>query len=132
MFLQGIKNAQDIQEEVDYVQVQIDGRQDMFLWWQLVHQQVCIKNDKPTEEQRSGSSENQLHSVVVDEDLKDRYLDGCWNVDCVAFSDLNNGQVSDWQLTLRKLAMIRIQRPANRLWDISFINTNTNLIYTKK
>lgn len=74
MFLQGVKNAQDVQEEVDYVQVQIDGRQDMFLWWQLVHQQVRIKNDEAAEEQSSGSSENKLHCVIVEEELKDRYL----------------------------------------------------------
>lgn len=74
MFLHGVENAQDVQEQVDYVQVQIDGCQDVFLGGQLMHQQVGIENDEPAEQQSSSPGEDQLHCVVVEEKLKDRKL----------------------------------------------------------
>ncbi len=74
MFLHGVEDAQDIDEQVDYIQVQIDGCQDVLLWWQLMHQQVSIENNEPAEQQSSSSSEDQLHCVIVEEKLKDTEL----------------------------------------------------------
>lgn len=67
VFLHGVKDAQDIDEQVDYIQVQIDGCQDVLLRWQLMHQQVGIENNEPAEQQSSGPSEDQLHCVIVEE-----------------------------------------------------------------
>ena len=44
------KNPQNVQEEVQNVQVEIDGGQDVLLWGDLVHHHVHIKDDKTTEQ----------------------------------------------------------------------------------
>lgn len=80
VFLHGVQDAQDIDEKVDYVQVQIDGCQDVLLRWQLMHQHVSIENNEPTEQQSSGPSDDQLHGVIVEEKLKDTELHSWWNV----------------------------------------------------
>ena len=39
----GLQDSQDVEEEVDEVQVQVDGGQDVLLCRQLVHDQVSVK-----------------------------------------------------------------------------------------
>lgn len=79
MFLHGVEDAQDVQEQVDDIQVEIDGCQDVLLWGQLVHQQMGIENNEAAEQQSSGPSKHQLHSVIVEEELH-RQLHSLWNV----------------------------------------------------
>lgn len=69
VLLHGVKDAQNVQEEVDYVQVEVDGGQYVLLGWQLAHQNVCVVDDEAAEEQSAGSSENQLHRVILEENL---------------------------------------------------------------
>lgn len=58
-----------MQEEVDYVQVEVDGGQYVLLGRQLAHQNVCVVDDKAAEEQSTGAGAHQLHRVVVEENL---------------------------------------------------------------
>uniref|UniRef100_A0A8D3D290 Beta-2-microglobulin n=1 Tax=Scophthalmus maximus TaxID=52904 RepID=A0A8D3D290_SCOMX len=49
VLLHGVEDAQDVQKEVDDVQVEVDGGQDVLLWRQLLHQQavfVCSVESK--------------------------------------------------------------------------------------
>lgn len=58
-----------MQEEVNDVQVQVNGGQDVFLRGQLVHQKVGVIDDEATEQQSSCTSKYQLHCVVLEEEL---------------------------------------------------------------
>lgn len=69
VLLHGVEDTQDMQEEVDYVQVEVDGGQDVLLGWQLAHQNVCVVDDEAAEEQRTGAGKHQLHRVIVEEKL---------------------------------------------------------------
>ena len=70
VLLHGVQDAQQVDEEVDDVQVQVDGGQDVLLRGQLVHQKVCVVDDEPAEDQRSGAGEEQLCRLVVEEHLR--------------------------------------------------------------
>lgn len=59
-----------MQEEVNNVQVEIDGGQDMLLGRELLHQQVGVVDDEAAEDQSTGSSKDQLCTVTVEKELK--------------------------------------------------------------
>lgn len=61
-----------MQEQVNDVQVQVDGGQDVLLRGQLVHQQVGVKDDEATEHKGSSTSEHQLHRLIVEKQLSDK------------------------------------------------------------
>lgn len=66
-----------MQEEVDNVQVEIDGGQDVLLRGELLHQHVGVVDDEPTEDQSPSSSQDQLCAVTVKEKLnKDQNMCG--------------------------------------------------------
>lgn len=69
VLLHGVKDAQNVQEEVDYIQVQVDWGQYVLLGRQLAHQNVCVVDDEAAEEQSAGAGAHQLHRVVVEENL---------------------------------------------------------------
>lgn len=56
-----------MQEEVDDVQVEVNGGQDVLLRGQLVHQQMGVIDDEAAEEQCSGASKHQLRGLIVEE-----------------------------------------------------------------
>lgn len=56
-----------MQEEVDNVQVEVDGGQDVLLGRELLHQQVGVVDDEAAEDQGSGSGHDQLCAVTVEE-----------------------------------------------------------------
>ena len=58
-----------MQEEVDDVQVQVDGGQDVLLGGQLVHQEMGVIDDEAAEQQSPGTGKHQLRGVVVEEEL---------------------------------------------------------------
>lgn len=57
-----------MQEEVDNVQVEVDGGQDVLLRGELLHQQAGVIDDEAAEDQRPGSSHDQLYAVTVEEE----------------------------------------------------------------
>ena len=65
----GVQDAQQVDKEVDDVQVQVDGGQDVLLRGQLVHQKVRVVDDEPAEDQRTGAGKEQLCRLVVEEHL---------------------------------------------------------------
>lgn len=68
VLLHGVNDTQDVQEEVDDVQVEVDGGQDVFLGGELLHQQVGVIDDETAEDQGSGSGQDQLCAVTVEEE----------------------------------------------------------------
>ena len=70
VLLHRVQDTQDVQEQVDDVQVEVDGGQDVFLRGELLHQQVCVIDDEATEDQSPGSSQDQLSAVTVEEELQ--------------------------------------------------------------
>lgn len=71
VLLHRIQDAEDVQEQVDDVQVQVDGGQDVFLWGELVHDQVCVVDNEATEEQGPCPGEYQLYCLIVEEELQE-------------------------------------------------------------
>lgn len=70
VLLHGVQETQDVQEEVDNVQVEVDGGQDVLLGRELLHQQVGVVDDEATEDQGPGSGHDQLCAVTVEEELR--------------------------------------------------------------
>lgn len=70
VLLHGVEDPQDVQEEVDDVQVEVDGGQDVLLWGQLLHQQVGVVDDEAAEDQGPGAGQDQLCAVAVEEELQ--------------------------------------------------------------
>lgn len=70
MLLHGVEHTQDVQEEVDNVQVEVDGSQDVFLGGELLHQKVGVVDDEAAEDQGPGSGKDQLCAVTVEKELE--------------------------------------------------------------
>lgn len=70
VLLHRVKDTQDVQEEVHDVQVEVDGGQDMLLGGELLHQQVGVVDDEAAEDQSPGSSQDQLGTLAVEEELQ--------------------------------------------------------------
>lgn len=70
MLLHRVQDTEDVQEEVDNVQVEVDGCQDVLLRGELLHQQVGVVDDEAAEDQSPSSSEHQLCAVTVEEELQ--------------------------------------------------------------
>lgn len=69
MLLHVVQNTQDMQEEVDNVQVEVDGGQNVLLRGELLHQHVGIVDDKATEDKCPSSSQDQFCTITVEEKL---------------------------------------------------------------
>lgn len=118
MLLHRVQDTEDVQEEVDNVQVEVDGCQDVLLRGELLHQQVGVVDDEAAEDQSPSSSEHQLCAVTVEEELqRQRSQLGTIsrlyypNYFCIHILYLYN----KLKLTLMKPAMSRIHRQAKRL-----------------
>lgn len=70
MLLHGVQDTQDVQEEIDDVQVEVDGGQDVLLGGELFHQQVGVIDDEAAEDQSPCPGQNQLCAVTVKEELQ--------------------------------------------------------------
>lgn len=70
VLLHGVQDTQDVQEEIDDVQVEVDGGQDVLLGGELFHQQVGVIDDETAEDQSPGPGQNQLCAVTVKEELQ--------------------------------------------------------------
>ena len=64
-----LENPQDVDEEVDEVKVEVNGGKDVLLRWELVHDDVSVKDDEATEEQSTTNGENKLKSLAPEEQL---------------------------------------------------------------
>lgn len=60
VLLHGVEDTQDVQEQVDNVQVEVDGGQYVLFGRQLAHQNVRVVDDEAAEEQSAGSGTRQL------------------------------------------------------------------------
>lgn len=69
VLLHGIQDSQDFHEQVDDVQIQVDGGQDIFFWRKLVHQHVGVKHNECRKQQGSGDGINKLQSFTMEEKL---------------------------------------------------------------
>ena len=64
-----MENPQDVDEEVDKVEIEVDGGEDVLLRRELVHDDVSVKDDEATEEQSTTNRENKLESLAPEEQL---------------------------------------------------------------
>lgn len=70
MLLHRVEDAQNVQEEVDDVQVEVNGGQDVLLRRELLHQHAGVVDDEATEDQGASSSQEQTCIVTVEEELQ--------------------------------------------------------------
>ncbi len=70
VLLHRVNETQDVQEEVDDVQVEVDGGQNVLLRGELLHEQVGVVDDETAEDQSPGSSQDQFCAVTVEEELQ--------------------------------------------------------------
>jgi len=59
-----------VQEEVEDVEVQIDGSQDVLLRGELVHHHVGVEHDEQREHDRTRHRDGLLHQLRGKDDLK--------------------------------------------------------------
>lgn len=69
--VQLVKNAQYVQEQVQYIHVQVDGGQDVLLRGEDGHHLVCVEDKEQAEEDGSGEREGHLEGWTLEEDLQD-------------------------------------------------------------
>lgn len=70
MLLHGVQDAENVQEEVDDVQVEVDGGQHMLLGGELVHEEVGVIDDEGTEEESTCPGVHQLHHIIIEKQLE--------------------------------------------------------------
>ena len=68
-----IEDSEDFDEQVNHVQVQVDGRQNVFLRGEFVHQHVSVENNESREQQGTGNCIHQLKCLTVEEKLKENH-----------------------------------------------------------
>lgn len=68
-----IEDSEDFDEQVNHVQVQVDGRQNVFLGGEFVHQHVSVENNESWEQQGTGNCIHQLKCLTVEEKLKENH-----------------------------------------------------------
>lgn len=70
VLLHRVEDAENVQEEVDNVQVEVNGGQDVLLRRELLHQHAGVIDDEATEDQGPSSSQEQTCIVTVEEELQ--------------------------------------------------------------
>lgn len=118
VLLHRVQDTEDVQEEVDNVQVEVDGCQDVLLRGELLHQQVGVVDDEAAEDQSPSSSEHQLCAVTVEEELQ-RQRSQLGTISRLYYPTYFCIHIlylyKKLKLTLMKPAMSRIHRQAKRL-----------------
>ena len=64
-----LQDAEDVDEQVEEVQVEVDGGQYVLLRGQLVHYHVHVKHDEATEQQSSSNGDDKVKCLVPNEYL---------------------------------------------------------------
>lgn len=64
-----LHEAQDVDEEVDEVEVEVDGRKDVLLRRHLVHDHVGVEDDEAAEESGPAHRDDKLGSLAPEEHL---------------------------------------------------------------
>lgn len=64
-----LHEAQDVDEEIDEIEVEVDGRKDVLLRGHLVHDHVSVKDDEATEESSPAHRDDKLGSLAPEEHL---------------------------------------------------------------
>lgn len=64
-------DAQDVDEEVEDVQVEVDGAEDVLVCAELVHEQLSVDDDKGAEEEGATHAQEHLHARVEREEELD-------------------------------------------------------------
>lgn len=70
VLLHRVEDAENVQEEVDNVQVEVNGGQDVLLRRELLHQHAGVIDDEATEDQGPSSSQEQTCIITVEEELQ--------------------------------------------------------------
>ena len=65
-----IQDAQNLNEEIDNIEVQVDRGQNVFLRRQLMHQHVSVKHNESRKQQSSSNGIHQLKGLTVEEKLE--------------------------------------------------------------
>lgn len=69
---ESLHDAEDVEEEVDKVEVEIDRGQDVLLRRQLVHDHVRVKDDEAAEEDCASDGEDKLQRLAPEKQLERR------------------------------------------------------------
>ena len=63
------KQAQQVKEEIDDIEIEVDGRVNVLLRRDLVHNHVSVKDDEQREENCSSSSQSTVHCLALEKHL---------------------------------------------------------------
>lgn len=55
-----MQDAQNVDEQVDDVQIQVDCCQDVFFWRQSLHQQLCVEDDEQAKDKSAAQRQHNL------------------------------------------------------------------------
>ena len=72
LFLHSLKDSQNLNEEINYVEVKVDRSQDVLLRWQFIHQHVCVEHNERRKQEGTRNGIHQLKCLTVEEKLKKR------------------------------------------------------------
>lgn len=70
VLLHRVEDTENVQEEVDNIQVEVNGGQDVLLRRELLHQHAGVIDDEATEDQGPSSSQEQTCIITVEEELQ--------------------------------------------------------------
>lgn len=68
VLLHRVEDTENVQEEVDNIQVEVNGGQDVLLRRELLHQHAGVIDDEATEDQGPSSSQEQTCIITVEEE----------------------------------------------------------------
>jgi len=71
LLLRSIENLEDLQEEIDDVEIEINGSENVFLGRQLVEQHVGVHNNETRKQNGTEDGEHELHGLTLNEHLHD-------------------------------------------------------------
>ena len=67
-----LEDTQDVDKQVNKVQVEVDGGNDVLLRRELVHDDVGVKDDKTTEQHSPSNGQHKLQCLAPEEQLQDK------------------------------------------------------------
>ena len=66
-----LQNFEDLNEEIDYVQVELNGGQDVLLSTEPGHDHLGVHDDEHGEEESSSHSQGSVSHLIAKEDLEE-------------------------------------------------------------
>ncbi len=74
----GLQYAEDVEEQVDEVEVEVDRGENILLRRQLVHDQVGVENDEATKDHGSRDRQHKLQRFAPEQSLHGSWSAGQW------------------------------------------------------